>query len=168
MAGQQPRAVTLPQRAPGRPVHRHGLSPHVINGRADRKYIIAYPGFFGPDYYASLGYTRVEKEEGGPDFHFGSAGGASGAVEFHGGVLMQCDVGLHEQRTQYGDFGGEGQEALDELEEQMINKQGVVDPSRNIRRHHHHIPIELDDHGVREKSIASKVTSEEVGEYADY
>ena len=55
----------------------------------------------------------------------------------------------------------------------MINKHGVVDPSRNIRRHQHHIPIELDEHGVDrrgapEKSIASKATDEEVGEYADY
>ena len=144
------------------------MSPHVVNGRGDRKYVIAYPGFFGPDYYAALGYVRVEKKEGGPDFHFGSAGALGSEVGFHGGVLMECDTELHEQRTQYGDFGGEGQDALDELEEQMIDKQGVVDPSRNIRRHQHHVPIELDEHGQRERSIAAKATDEEVGEYADY
>ena len=158
--GRKRRAVTAPQESPSRPVHRRGLAPHIINGRADRNYVIASPGFFGPNYYESLGYQRVERTPDGPDFHFGSAGGLTSALEFQGGIVMECDLETFRRREQHGDFGSGGQDYVDQIEARMIDKTVNADASRGIHRQAL-VPIEADQGRHGERSLMTDAELEE-------
>jgi len=121
------------------PRHRHadghGIGNGILNPEPDRHYVMVREDdqIMGVEYYEYLGYEVEKHFKGGPKLKIGKTARDGEPIRFMGSVLMSMDQKMYDDLVQYGAFGSGGQLAADELEKQIVDRDGGPDQIRGIR-----------------------------------
>jgi hypothetical protein len=89
--------------------------------------------------YESLGMTVEPLREGGPTMQVGAISRPGEPVMMDEHILMSMPMEEHERVELEGQHGGMGQEYYDDLEDQILAKDGGIDPARGMRSRFAHV-----------------------------